>query len=54
MRNKHQVLELARENGLALRKQLKCFGSDGQLRVLEVDRPVGELVEELRELGLLP
>ncbi len=53
MQNRHRVLELAREAGLPLTKQLRCFGSDRQLRVLEVDRPLAELVAELRERGLL-
>lgn len=53
MQNRHKVLELAREQGLALTKQVKCFGTDGQLRVLEVDRPLAELVDELREAGSL-
>ena len=52
MRNRHQVLKLAGEAGLALTKQLKCFTSDGQLRLVEVDRPLDELVDELRERGL--
>ena len=54
MRNRHEVLRLAREAGLPLTKQLRCFGSDGRLRVLEVERPTAELAEELRSRGLLP
>lgn len=53
MQNRHKVLELARAAELKLTKQVKCFGTDGQLRVLEVDRPLNELVAELRERGAL-
>lgn len=53
MRNRHELVELAQKHGVPVKKQLKAWPKSGQLVVLEVDRPTGELVAELRDLGLL-
>ena len=48
MQNKYKVKELAKQAGIALTKKLNA----GTIE-LTVDRPLAELVDELRARGLL-
>lgn len=52
MKNRYKVLRLAEENGVATTKELRARVGD---RVVEltVDRPLDEIVEELRALGAI-
>lgn len=51
MKNRYKVLAAAAEHGIPVKKQLKTWVR-GELVVLEVDRPLDEICEDLRELGL--
>ena len=53
MRNPRELRRLAEEAGIPVTKQLKAWTTDGELRVLEVDRPASELLEELRERDIM-
>lgn len=53
MKNRHRLLELAAQHGVPVKKQLKAWPKGGQLVVLEVDRPLGELADDLRARGLI-
>jgi hypothetical protein len=53
VKNRYRVLELAAQHGVATKKQLKCWPNGGSLVVLEVDRPLDEVADELRARGLL-
>lgn len=53
MLNRHKLRALAAEHNIPLTKTLKTWPKSGQLVTIEVDRPVDELADELRDLGLL-
>lgn len=53
MLNRHRLLKLAEAGSVPVTKQLKTWNKAGELVVLEVDRPTGELADDLRERGLL-
>jgi hypothetical protein len=53
VKNRHRLLELAAAHGVPTKKQLKAWPKSGQLVVIEVDRPLDELADELRARGLL-
>lgn len=54
MRSRRQLAELAEKHGIPVKKQLKVWPKSGQLVILEVDRPLAELADDLHRLGLIP
>jgi len=53
MQNRHKVKKLCLEHGVRLEREVKAWDKGGKLVVLRIDRPLHELVAELRELGAL-
>ena len=53
MRNRHEVKRLCAEHGIPVERELKAWDKGGKLVVLRIDRPLHELVEELRARGAL-
>ena len=53
VRNRHELAALAEKHGVATKKQLKAWPKSGQLVVIEVDRPLDELADDLRARGLI-